>query len=900
MKAFAADVVKELFPGSQKSDGDAVVKHLHVAAVTVADEAAVAFRTDVTGSATRSVATKRLLAMDYAGGNGVLTDTNLHLGLGQARTLLSEFANEASVDPGVTNVLVSLTDGLARNTKGADATALLKSELSDYAPVFQLAERWVFNTGSCPDDAVLALLAPGQGRSRVLATAAASDFAADVLSTTVPCSSQCMYKQADVVFILDRSSSQSSAGVCDAADHSIEMVLTMMKGFDADAGLNGIRMAAVTFAEYADVAFDFETSTFARSSNAYLAEKLSKAKSMDLSPPPTNGPTLLQNGFKTLRANLLQPEAGFRNYAVPLILIVLTGDSVEHPHGAVSSVLDRLQADADNAGGVLERYVVDVHQPLNRNFLDGIPLAARPELIEQLDQQEEQHRRMLAEITGGDPSRVFQSACSGSAAEPAVAAVAKAISETVDILPAAIEECLAAIAPPQPPTTTSTVAPPTTATVAASTDTVEHCNGVEDPEDCGVFVVSDCIHPIYGFAVFQHCRVLCPGSCIPDAPAVTTRKPPLTTTEVPTTTTTTTATTTTAATTTTNTVTTSTTPRTTLSTTTTESPCTVEQGDVVFLVERSSRKVFAGNSGGCPQATSSDSWTRQQLAGFAARFDGNTISVGVVIYGGGLADAVFNFGTVAEFANQINNLHLLSPSTGHPGLLDKAFATARETFVEGIFTTTPDAFVLITQGSAFESTSGALAAEIDRINRSASADAARMVVALGNAHENSGGGSSDGGTLNPLSSFSGSGSVPIDPASFELLAQLNKEFRDQQLEFLLQVVSLDDNAAAGHVYEAQCTEVIAIDDADFSAELRRALSIRCDETTTSSSTTSSQEPCKDADSCRILQEVICGTNAVDRDCNVVVLAPKLCETQSVKEECPAMCGACAVLSPHRN
>ena len=42
----------------------------------------------------------------------------------------------------------------------------------------------------------------------------------------------------------------------------------------SDVGMNGIRVAAITFAEHAEVAFDFGTAKSSASNAAYFAEKL--------------------------------------------------------------------------------------------------------------------------------------------------------------------------------------------------------------------------------------------------------------------------------------------------------------------------------------------------------------------------------------------------------------------------------------------------------------------------------------------------------------------------------------------------------------------------------------------------------------------------------------------------
>ena len=920
MKVFAANVVKKLFPKTTNSktsagddddyiDSQSSVNHLHIAAVAVADDAAVVFRADV-NEATRSTAAKALLGLEYTGGNGVLTDTNLHLGLGQVRTLLSEFSDEASnAQSGVTNVFVSLTDGNARNTQGMDAVGLLETELAEHKEVFASAERWAFNTGGCPNGNVLAQIAPGPGRSKPLASTTANALVADILASRAPCMSECPYKQADVVFVVDRSvsltlnsnnSSSSNGGgdndeeACQASQHSTDLVVSMIRAFRADAGLNGIRMAAVTFANSAEVAFDFQTSSFASSRKAYLAERLSRAKAMNLS--PMAGPTLLQTAFNVVQSQLLNDAAGFRGYQVPLVLIVLTGETLEYPSGAVGASLQSLQAEADQSGddSVLMRFVVDVRRPYGdiASLLGGMNVdpAARPALIEQLGRDKVRHQQMLQMVAAGDQSNILKSHCSssgstkggsihagGDASNP-IELVTTSIAQSVEsALPTAFVDCLATI--PLPLTTTTTTFTATTTTTTISTTTAEHCKGVTDPADCSVFSVSDCMHPIYGFAVFTHCRVMCPGACVTDTTPV-----PVTTTKTVTSTTTSTAST--AATTTTTTTTATHTKPPVTTTTITEVPCTVQNGHVVILVERTNGLANGGGSI-CPEATSPADWTRQQLAGLSSHLENGTVVINLVLYGGGIADAVFYYSSVSEFSSHIDGLQLLSLSAGNPGLLDKAFATARETFVEGIFTTTPDAFVLITQGGTFESAPGALAAEIEALDQIA-AHAARMVVMLSEPTAGSGGGAN--GNLNPLSSFSGSGSV--DAATLDLLAKLHKDFANQQLAFLQQV--------SGQTVEVQCSGV-AVDDASFAAALDSAIAIACDDTTFPSTKASPPPPCKDADSCSILRHVICGTSSVaqdaDNSCNILVLAPKLCETASVRAECPAMCDACVSSPP---
>jgi hypothetical protein len=122
-------------------------------------------------------------AIEHTGGGGVLggvlSDSNIHLGLAAARAAVAANRRVGSARAArVTDYVVMVSDGLGRNSLGENATESLVDELSADFYSGSNVVRKAFHTGSCPDLGVLGLIAPEPGavaklRKRAGVTAAA-------------------------------------------------------------------------------------------------------------------------------------------------------------------------------------------------------------------------------------------------------------------------------------------------------------------------------------------------------------------------------------------------------------------------------------------------------------------------------------------------------------------------------------------------------------------------------------------------------------------------------------------------------------------------------------------------------------------------------------------------------
>ena len=150
LRDFTSDVVRSLGESGHLSRAG-----VRVGVVTFANDGQVVSSLEDNGIDGANVLAD-ISQIDYAGAGGRFTDSNLHLGLGVARGELASIqsSNERH------NVIVLLSDGLARNVEGANATAQVLAELDDGANFYDAAEEWAYFTGKCPDVNLLETVAP--------------------------------------------------------------------------------------------------------------------------------------------------------------------------------------------------------------------------------------------------------------------------------------------------------------------------------------------------------------------------------------------------------------------------------------------------------------------------------------------------------------------------------------------------------------------------------------------------------------------------------------------------------------------------------------------------------------------------------------------------------------------
>ena len=179
MKQFTADVVEALGEFGQLSQ-----EKVRVSIVSFADDGNVVAAFDENGLNGADVRSS-IAGMTYTGAGGSFTDSNVHLGLASARAAIdqTQASNAGSVRQNrAKNVVVVLSDGLARNSVGANSTAQLLAELDQGANLYNTAETWAFFTGRCPDKDTLKMVAPdrtsrlkGESSSQMLITSITGD-----------------------------------------------------------------------------------------------------------------------------------------------------------------------------------------------------------------------------------------------------------------------------------------------------------------------------------------------------------------------------------------------------------------------------------------------------------------------------------------------------------------------------------------------------------------------------------------------------------------------------------------------------------------------------------------------------------------------------------------------------
>ena len=999
MKLFAAGVV-----GALADAGRIAARRVRFSVIRFADGADVAFGPLFGRPQNASAMVDDIMHLDYTGGKGTLTATNVHRGLQAARqAVLEPSAKVATGFRGINNIVVLMTDGTARDNRigssgsgknSTSALSLLAAELENHRNLYNDADIWTLHTGTCPEPNVLKALSTATSVrtveplgpssqdalvSRILestvsctptttatttatssATSSATSTATTTTSgtttqtgtgtttqtttgTTTATTTQCLAPQADVVFLIDRSESHDHFGSggnssCNQVNHTKGVVDGLRAHFGAELASGAVRVATVVFAAHAQVVEDFNGDHIA-------------GVGFDLD-DTLAGSTLVQTGFESVQTNLLNSNAGFRGYTVPLVLVIVTGDTLEHPAGAIASVLAKMDDDAAAAGGSMLRYVVDIRQAFQFPALDGLSAAASALLLQESGAKEAAAKsRMEAMST----NRVLIRARCTPHQTPASSAQLKSQ------LQVAAEDVRDAIFSPCMTTTTSTTTG-TTTTATATTATLPGCNGTPDPAECNDLEVADCFNPVFGANVFATCLRLCPGSCdlatstchgIEDpldcpttdperycensvsGEALKLKCPVLcsscpadtsTSTSTPTSTSTSTSSTTTATTATSTTLTTVS--STTVSTTST-TVCSEPKADVVFLVERTM-------SAAAPGICSADGLTAElvgiadyltgtlDLAGPRGGSDGDGVRiVGAVTYGGGLPNTAYLHASSSssrepssaatgesrsEMTALMSSLDVAANAKGQAGLIDRAFATARQQLLavhdnphaadehESAASTPPQLrrtesnvpllFVVLTSSGAFESSAGAVAEELSQIESllPAGSTVARIVI----KYEGGGGGGD--------TSLSGSGSGSGSAGSAEIRELLKREallaFNANQF---LQSIAAPHDA----VFPTSCTDSV-LAGVDFRAALDAAVDSRvpCTEPTlpTTAPATTTPKCTLDDDhlSCDALREAVCGsTNLSAQACSVLVLAPStLCTAQSVQDDCPAMCGLC--------
>jgi hypothetical protein len=152
MRSFTTDVVQSL-----AESGQLHAAGVRVGVVTFANNGQVVSALEDNGVDGANVLAD-ISKIEYAGAGGRFTDSNLHLGLGAAR---GELANSNTADASQrSNVIVLLSDGLARNSEGANGTAQVLAELDDGAKFYNAADEWAYYTGKCPDVDLMRTVAP--------------------------------------------------------------------------------------------------------------------------------------------------------------------------------------------------------------------------------------------------------------------------------------------------------------------------------------------------------------------------------------------------------------------------------------------------------------------------------------------------------------------------------------------------------------------------------------------------------------------------------------------------------------------------------------------------------------------------------------------------------------------
>ena len=179
VKQFASEVVSALGEFGQLSQDK-----VRVSVVTFADNGNVV--ADFAGNGADGTAvTASIGGLAYTGAGGSFTDSNVHLGLASARSVISKAQMDdagSARQSRSKNVIVVLSDGLARNSVGANSTAQLLTELDEGASIYDEADTWAFFTGRCPDKDTLKMVAPdhtsrlkGETSSQKLITSITSD-----------------------------------------------------------------------------------------------------------------------------------------------------------------------------------------------------------------------------------------------------------------------------------------------------------------------------------------------------------------------------------------------------------------------------------------------------------------------------------------------------------------------------------------------------------------------------------------------------------------------------------------------------------------------------------------------------------------------------------------------------
>lgn len=993
MKLFAARVVETL-----NDAGRIAARRVRFAVVSFADDAGVAFGPAFGRPQNAAEMVSGIMELDYTGGKGTLTATNVHLGLQAARHSVLEPSSAAdSATRGTNNIVVLMTDGTARdnrvvndgndgggnslfsnsNSTSSRAVAKLAAELDNHRNIYNDAEIWTLHTGTCPDANVLETLATTSHNILPLGAASQDALIARIFDSTISCTptttgttsatstattsptstptttttatttatstgtttattTQCLAPQADIVFLVDRSRSHDHFGVggngdgggggsnssCNQFEHTNNVVDSIVANFQVEIASGAVRVAAAVFAANANIVHDFNGNAEDLSASLLSAETLP-------------GPTLIQSAFDYVHTSLLTKDAGFRLYQVPLVFVIVTGETLEQPTGAIASALSKIDADADAAGGSVRRYVADIRQAFQLPAVDDLSLAASVLLLQESYAKEEAAAARLQKMT------TEKAVVSARCASPQNLVSSAQLEANLQIVSAGLRDGVL-----------SKCLTTTLSTTSTTTTTARGCNGVPDAAECSSLEVANCFDPVFGETVFATCLGLCPGSCEiagsvchgkkdpQDCPSVSdlctndvsgqalVLKCPVLCGSCPAETSTsssTSATTTTSS--------TSSTIRTTLltqtsttETATTTTRCSKPKADVIFLVERASKASPCGADELAEQlldivdllvdVDADGSASASNIGGGGGGGGGSddggggggVVVVGTVTYGGGRPSTAVaqSAASAALSAGLLSALDIDSDSKGQAGLIDTAFAAARQQFLEphsgasdglnedagnsSVITLrlaedhVPLVFVVIAGGGAFESSPGAAANEIARIEAllPAGSTVARVVVNNGDIDHDD---------------LAASGSGFVGSAQIADLLRRKAELEFAENKFF-QSIAEPNNA----VLQASCQESVGAS-AQFRAMLELAVDaeVPCIEPevpapASSTATATAQPRCTSDDdhqSCDALREAVCGSSNLNTQaCSVLVLAQTLCRTQSIKDECPAMCGLC--------
>jgi hypothetical protein len=247
---------------------------------------------------------------------------------------------------------------------------------------------------------------------------------------------------------------------------------------------------------------------------------------MDWTPLVNDGPTLIQHAFETIEQQLLTPRAGFRG-SVPLILIVVAGETLEQPSGGIANALEALEAVADAADSAMVRYVVDIRSAFELPLIDGLSAEVGNLLLEDSTAKETTAgERLLGMSTD---VRTINARCSNggsSSTSAGLATLAPAIREVVEGPCVEHTPAPSTDAPTTLPTTvtmtsfTATLTT-TTRTTTSATPLVLLCNGVPDQAVCNSVTADNCTDEIIGKDVRAGCPVLC-DTCTTSTVVITT------------------------------------------------------------------------------------------------------------------------------------------------------------------------------------------------------------------------------------------------------------------------------------------------------------------------------------------------------------------------------------------